>query len=313
MTAAGRARSRSPTLRPTVVGLGLCVVDHLYVVDGLPGASERTRYTRRAISAGGMVSNALAQVARLGCRAELISLVGNDADGRYARRSLRAMGVSTRRLLLSDSFPTTIAVVMIGARDGERRFLTAHRAPFERRVPAFDLAPVRPGRVLLIDGHFPGQAWRAARRARSLGVPVVADFSDPRRDYLRLLPWVDHPVLPRAFVERWAPGDPADALRRLRREFGGAPVITLGARGGIYWHEGKVRSYRSPRVRVRDTTGAGDVFHGAFAAGLALGLALPEIVERAARAGALACTALGATARLASRREWEGRRPIGRR
>ncbi len=298
--------------RPTVVGLGLCVVDHLYVVDELAGTGERTRYTERLVLAGGMVSNALSQVARLGCRAELISLVGNDADGRWARRSLRANGVATRGLVLSDAFPTTIAVVMIGERDGERRFLTAHRAPFERRVPSFDLAPIRPGRVLLIDGHFPAQALRAARRARSLGVPVVADFSDPRPDYLRLLPWVDHAVLPEAFVRQWSPGDPERALGRLHQKFGGSPVITLGARGGIYWHEGRVRRYRSPRVRVRDTTGAGDVFHGAFAAGLAHKLALPEIVARAARAGAIACTALGATARLASRREWEGLVPAGR-
>jgi sulfofructose kinase len=292
--------------KPTVVGLGLCVVDHLYVVDELPGASERTRYTQREVLAGGMVSNALAQAARLGCRAELISLVGNDGDGRYARRRLRAIGVATRGLVLSGRFPTTIAVVMIAARDGERRFLTAWRAPFERRVPAFDLAPVRAGSVLLLDGHFPAQALRAARRARGLGVPVVADFSDPRPDYLRLLPWVDYAVLPEAFVRSWSPGDPARALRRLRREFGGSPVVTLGARGGIYWHEGAVRSFRSPRVRVRDTTGAGDVFHGAFAAGVAHGLPLPENVARAARAGALACTAIGATTRLASRREWEG-------
>src|SRR5262249_33098130 len=156
----------------------------------------------------------------------LISLVGNDPDGRWARRSLRAMGVSTRALALSDAFPTTIAVVMIAARDGERRFLTAYRAAMARRVPAFDLALVRPGTVLLIDGHFPAQARRAARRARSLGVPVVADFSDPRPDYLALLPWVDHAVLPETFVRKWAPGDLAVALRRLHREFGGSPVIT---------------------------------------------------------------------------------------
>jgi sulfofructose kinase len=291
-----------------VVGLGLCVVDHLYVVDELAGTRERTRYIERRVLAGGMVANALSQVARLGCRAELISLVGDDADGRWARRRLRESGVSTRGLVLSERFPTTVAVVMIAARDGERRFLTAHRAPFERRVPGFDLAPIRPGRVLLIDGHFPAQALRAARRARSLGVRVVADFSDPRPDYLRLLPHVDFPVVPAAFVREWAPGDPAAALRRLQVEFGGSPVVTLGARGGIYWHEGRVRRYRSPRVRVRDTTGAGDVFHGAFAAGLACGLALPEVVERAARAGAIACTAIGATTRLASRREWAGAR-----
>jgi sulfofructose kinase len=286
----------------------LCVVDHLYVVEDLDGERERTRYVQREVRTGGMVANALAQVARLSCRAELVSLVGDDADGRWARRELRAIGVTTRSLVLSRKFPTTIAVVMIGARDGERRFLTAHRAPFERRVPAFDLAPIRRGRVLLIDGHFPTQALRAARRARELGVPVVADFSDPRPDYLRLLPWVDHAVVPEAFVRAWSPGDPARALRRLRREYGGTPVITLGARGGLYWDRGAVRRFASPRVRVRDTTGAGDVFHGAFAAGLAHGLALRDVVERAARAGALACTALGATARLASLAEWSGAR-----
>jgi sugar/nucleoside kinase (ribokinase family) len=72
MTAARPPRSRFRVVRPTVVGLGLCVVDHLYVVDDLAGTNERTRYTRREVLAGGMVSNALSQVARLGCRAELI-------------------------------------------------------------------------------------------------------------------------------------------------------------------------------------------------------------------------------------------------
>jgi len=288
--------------QPVVVGLGLCVIDHLYRLEDIAFVGERTRYTERRVEVGGMVSNALAQAARLGCRARLLSLIGNDADGRLARRRLCEAGVDTRRLLGSDTLPTTIAVVLIGDRDGDRRFITAHRAPLERRAPAFDLAPIRPGSVLLIDGHFPAQARRAVRRAHRRGVPVVADFSDPRPDYLALLPWVDHPVLPETFVRRWAPGDPADAVRRLHGEFGAVGVVTLGARGGLYWDAGGVRRYSSPRVR--DTTGAGDVFHGAFAAGLAHGLPLAEIVARAARAGALACTALGGSGRLASRREW---------
>lgn len=286
------------------------MVDHLYVVDEFAGGSERSRYVQRCVETGGMVSNALVQAARLGCRAELISLVGDDAEGRWLRQRLRVAGVATRGLALSRAFPTTVAVVMIRRRDGERRFLTAHRAPFERLVPDFDLAPVKPGRVLLVDGHFSAQARRAAQRARARGVPVVADLSDPRPDYVRLLRFVDHPVLPEAFVRAWSPGDPADALRRLHGEFGASGVVTQGARGGIYWHEGRARRFRSPRMRVRDTTGAGDAFHGAFAAGVAHGLPMPEIVARAARAGALACTAIGATTRLATLREWRGARGV---
>jgi sulfofructose kinase len=293
-----------------VVGIGLCVVDHLYVLEELSGEVERTRYVDRKVDVGGMVSNALAQVARLGCRAQLISAVGNDADGRLARRRMREAGVSTRALVLSDDVPTTVAVVLIGRRDGERRFLTPDRRVLERRVRGFDLSAVRAGSVLLIDGHFPVEARRAAKQARRLGVPVVADFSDPRPAYLSLLPLVDHPVLPESFVRVWSPGDPAEAMRRLHDETGATPVVTRGAAGGLYWHEGRVRRYRSPVVRVRDTTGAGDAFHGAFAAGLASGLELPEVVERAARAGAIACTALGGTGRLATRRQWEGRSRI---
>jgi sulfofructose kinase len=288
------------------VGLGLCVIDHLYVVEHLDGAGERTRFVERKVDVGGMVANALAQAARLGCRAELISAVGDDADGRLARRRMREAGVGTRALAKSKVMPTTIALVLIGQRDGERRFYTPNRAPLERRVRGLDLGAIRPGRVLLIDGHFPASARRAARQARRLGVPVVADFSDPRTAYVDLLPLVDYPVLPESFVRAWH-GDPADAMRRLHDDHGATPVVTRGAAGGLYWHEGRVCRYRSPRVRVVDTTGAGDVFHGAFAAGLAHGLALPEIVERAARAGAVACTALGGTGRLATRARWAAR------
>lgn len=293
--------------RPSVVGLGLCVLDHLYLLDELPGPDERTRYLERRVEVGGMVTNALAQAARLGCRAELISAVGDDDEGRLARRRVRAAGIGTRRLRLSPKLPTTVAVVWVRRRDGERRFLVADRRSFEGRATGFDLTPLRRAAALMIDGHFPVQARRAARLARRHGVPVIGDFSDPRPEYLELLPWVDYPVLPEVFVRRWAPGDPAAALRRLHERYGATPVITQGARGGLYWHGGRAHRFRSPRVRVRDTTGAGDAFHGAFAAGLAQGLELPEVVRRAARAGARACTAFGGFGRGATRREWAAR------
>jgi sulfofructose kinase len=281
-----------------VVGLGLCVVDHLYVVERLDPRPERIYYVERRVTSGGMVGNALTQAARLGCRAHALSAVGDDADGRFVRRALRAAGVITRRLVVDAGCPTTIAVVQVDRRTGERRFLVADRAARERRVADFDLAPIRRGAVLLVDGHFPGQALRAVRRAREVGAAVVADFHRPLPQMRRLLPYVDYPIVPLEFAREYAPGAPRETLRALRAEFGGTPVVTLGARGGVYLEGERVRRFGAPRVRVRDTTGAGDAFHGAFAAATARGLGLREAIEWGARAGALCCTALGATGRV---------------
>jgi sulfofructose kinase len=280
------------------VGLGLCVVDHLYVVERLDPRAERIYYVERRETGGGMVGNALTQAARLGCQTHALSAVGDDAEGRFVRRALRAAGVITRRLAVDAGCPTTIAVVQVDRHTGERRFLTADRAARERRVADFDLAPIRRGAVLLVDGHFPAQALRAVRRAREVGAAVVADFHRPLPQMRRLLPYVDYPIVPLEFAREYAPGAPRETLRALRAEFGGTPVVTLGARGGIYLEGERVRRFGAPRVRVRDTTGAGDAFHGAFAAATARGLGLREAIEWGARAGALCCTALGATGRV---------------
>ena len=292
--------------RSAVIGLGLAVVDHFYLVDPLDLSAPRVRYTARIETGGGMVSTALSQAAALGCRAEILSLVGADRDGRLLRRMLRNTGVGVRRLLLSNEHPTTVAAVLVDRKSGERRFLVPDRRGIERNAPEFDLSPIREGTVLLIDGHFARQALRAVKRAREVGAAVVADLSRPRRELLKLLPFVDYPIVPLDFAEEYAGPDPRRTLQRLYQEHGGTPIVTLGRKGGIYLEEGRERRFRAARAKVVDTTGAGDVFHGAFAAGLCLGLDLAATIDLARRAAAKNCTALGGCARLLTADEISG-------
>jgi sulfofructose kinase len=287
---------------PRVVGLGLCVVDHLYLVDGLDLAAGRLRYVARREASGGMTATALAQAAALGCEAHLLSAVGDDPEGRWLRRELRRLGVRTGRLALSRALPTTFAVCLVDRRSGERRFVVADRRRIERRAPALDLAPIARGSVLLVDGHFPAQALRAVRRAREVGATVVGDFHRNTPAVRRLLPWVDHAIVPLEFAHSRG-SDARRTLADLARVCRGAPALTLGERGGMWLLGGRVRRWRAPRVRVVDTTGAGDTFHGAFAAGLAHGLPWEACLELGALAAARACTALGGTAALLPRRE----------
>ena len=170
-----------------IVGLGLCVIDHLYVVDGLDLARTRTRFSERRVSMGGMVATALAQAASLGCNTHILSVLGDDVEGRALRRSLRAAGIKTGRLVLSSSLPTTVAVILVEQRTGERRFVVPDRRPLER-----PRLPVRSTRMQLLPGlhhpsgprlhaeveaKLPGEPTSRASRPRSTDVAIS---SEPR-------------------------------------------------------------------------------------------------------------------------------------
>jgi sulfofructose kinase len=286
-----------------VVGLGLCVIDHLYLVEKPDPAGVRTRFSQRLVAPGGMVGTAIAQAAYLGCDAHVLSVVGDDADGRLIRKTLRTYGVNTRRLLLSRESETTIAVVLVARRGGERRFIVPDRRALERGVPDFDLRPIRSDCVLMVDGHFADQALRAVRLARKIGATVIGDFNRPSPGVRKLLPFVDFPIVPKEFVDHFADGDPHRALRELAGRYGGTPIVTLGAKGGLVWEAGRARRYRAQRVRVVDTTGAGDVFHGAFATALSRKATVRDAIALGVRAASVCCTALGGTGRLLSRAE----------
>ncbi|MBW2493266.1 MAG: hypothetical protein JRE43_00825 [Deltaproteobacteria bacterium] len=286
-----------------VVGLGLCVIDHVYVVERLDFEETRIRFTQRLVLPGGMIGTAISQAAVLGCEAHLLSMLGDDADGRFVRRAIEAIGVNTERLVISPDAETTVAVVLVEQNSGERRFIVPDRRALERGAPDFDLTAIDSTTTLLVDGHFPEQALRAVVKAREVGATVVGDFHRPSPAVLELLPHVDFPVVPLEFAELVCAGDPQRAMFEMADRFGGTPVVTLGAEGGLYLEAGHVQRFAARSVDVVDTTGAGDVFHGAFAAGLSRGWTLERAIELAARAAALCCTALGGAGRLMTREE----------
>ncbi|MFT5696677.1 MAG: sulfofructose kinase [Myxococcota bacterium] len=294
-----------------VVGLGLCVMDETYLVDGFAENALRTRYHTRHVAPGGMMATATAQAATLGIRTELLSMVGDDAEGREIVSALRGHGVVTRRVVRSEEQPTTVALVLVDEATRDRRLLVPDRRSLEESAPDFDLSGLTKNTVLLIDGHFPKQAMRAVRRANEIGATVVGDFHSPRPAYLELLPHVDFPILPREFGEAWHGGTPTETLFALQEEFGGSPVLTLGEQGALAWVAGEIVEIPTRRVRAKDTTGAGDVFHGAFAAGKCMNFSTIESLHLASRAAAMCCTAFGGMGRLL-RPDEISYRPAGR-
>src|SRR5262249_56603920 len=101
----------------------------------------------------------------------------------------------------------------------------------------------------LMDGHFAAQALGGARRAREVGATVVGDFHRDGPAIQRLLPFVDHAIVPLEFAQSRGQG-PRRTLADLARVCRGAPVVTLGERGGMALFGGRVWRWRAARTRV---------------------------------------------------------------
>jgi ribokinase len=161
---------------------------------------------------------------------------------------------------------------------------------------------IRRARALHIDNFQPAPALKAARIARSAGVPVTMDLEFGGRRADEFLAVGDYIIVPLAFARRrYGAEQPEEGARALFEETAPkgakAAVVTAGARGSFaVWADGAMHqpAYRAPTVV--DTTGCGDVFHGAFALGLARGWGIERILGFASAVAALKCRKLGGRA-----------------
>lgn len=175
---------------------------------------------------------------------------------------------------------------------------------FRRDIPAFPRA-----RVVLVDGHRPEWSDALAAHAHALGAPLVLDAGSWTDSVRALAPRAGHLVASEACARAALGGaDPAGtepaALRRaLLARADAFVVVTLGPRGLVWSSPFSSGAQPAFRIDALDTTGAGDAFHGAYALGLARGLADEERLRFASAAGALACTRPGAWPSLAGARE----------
>ncbi len=274
-----------------IAGAGIACQDFLVVA---PRASWGTQAEVAEFRAqgGGLVATALVAAARLGARCDLFGIVGDDGVGKDILDELEGEGVSTAGVVAIPGADSPLSFVHVDQDSGER---TIYHRPGRGLVwpGSADLSAVAKCGALLVDTYFPEPALAAARIARAHGVPVVAD-ARPSDANAELMRDVDVLIAPRQFARDVGLDHDLDAALEAIHGFGPTTaLITLGSDGWVYSApDGQGRGAAFP-VEAVDTTGAGDVFHGAFAYGLTQGWNTERCAEFAGAAAAIKCTRLG--------------------
>jgi sulfofructose kinase len=290
-----------------VVGLGLNAVDTVLLVHTFPSLGGKERIVGVTRQAGGQVATAIVTCQRLGLRARYVGTVGSDDAGRFQIASLRREGVDTRYVRVVRGAANQLAYIVVDQATGERTVFWERDPKLALRPKDLDLEAITSARLLHLDGCDVDAALKAARAARGAHIPVVADLDTVYPRVEGLFPWISHLVASSNFLPALTgETDPFRALELLARESKmEAPGMTLGREGALLYHRG--RSIYSPGfvVETVDTTGAGDVFHGAFIYGLLRGWTLERTLDFSNAMAALNCTALGARGRIATEAEAE--------
>ncbi len=279
-----------------VVGIGENAVDTVLVVPSFPSYGGKTTFHRELLSPGGQVASAIVTCQKLGLRSKYIGSVGDDFRGRIQLKSLEESGVDISDIQIRKDCPNQSAYIVIDERTGERTIFS-HR-PTCLQIEPEQILPeqIACARLLHIDGHDTPAVAHAARLARENGVEVAVDVDTIYHGFDQVLPYVDYLVASTNFPKSWTnERDPFRALHLIQKEFGmKVAAMTLGADGAMALCGGKY--FYSPAfvVHCKDTTGAGDVFHGAFNYGVLKGWPMDRILDLSNAMAALNCKALGA-------------------
>ncbi|HMF56571.1 MAG TPA: PfkB family carbohydrate kinase [Pyrinomonadaceae bacterium] len=291
------------------VGFGLNALDHLVVVPEYPEFDTKIRLVEHVRAAGGQTASAMVALKRLGMKTAYAGRFGGDAEGIYGLETLRAESVNTGFAQTIEGARNQIAFIIIDERTGERTIIwdRDERLAYKAEDAPVELASRAP--VLHMDAHDSLACARMARAARDAGALVSVDVDNIYEGLPELLPLIDILISSKEFPNRLTGiSDGRAALQEIKVRYGCAIVgMTLGASGATLLCDGVF--LESPAYVVpgccRDTTGAGDAFHGGFLYGLLHGETVETSLKLANATAALKCRGLGARGSLPTLKELE--------
>ena len=295
----------------SVIGIGHCCQDSICVVEAYPPEDGSTHILSIDDSqGGGAVATALAAAARLGVSCAMMAHLGDDAIGDQIEAGFAQYGVDTGLIRRVPGGRSSSSIVMVHPETGSRT-----KFPFRDALPPLDFDEeqrdaIRRARILHLDGTRYENALRAAEIAHEAGVTVSLDGCSRQKDNslnLRLAALADilimNAVYPMAVSRRSDIESALWFMAGLSEKK--AVVTTAGAEGCFALIDGKMEHFPAFPVQAADTTGAGDVFHGAF---LAKWLETEDIracIRFASAVSAMKCLKPGGRSGIPTRREAE--------
>ena len=239
--------------------IGQTYIDVTFLTDRMPTGDEKHVASAYAISFGGNAVTAAFCCAKLGIAPDVLTTVADDWLGHMFldMATKYEIAIHARRV-------RTSSLSFIMPNNGKRAIVRCRDDDYLEPFPVLDIAGCR---ALHLDGHQPDAAIYYAKLCREKGILTSLDGGGMRSNTHELLAHIDVAIVAERLCQQMEREPPAmlDYLKSRGCRIGG---VTLGERGVIWYDEtSAVRTLPAlavPSERILDTSGAGDVFHGAY-------------------------------------------------
>ncbi|MFA6583437.1 MAG: PfkB family carbohydrate kinase [Elusimicrobiaceae bacterium] len=256
--------------KPDCYFIGLNVVDAL-AFTALPFEEDKKiRAEHIMVDGGGPAATAACAAARAGLKSAVVTLLGHDEWTGFALSSFRSFGVDTRFAIISDKYKTPLSLIIVNSKNASRTIVWNSQGINDIELPLApaEFADIASAPLLHFDGHMMNFAEKIAPVARAKGALISYDCGSPKEGWQRLAGHTDFFIASHALAEQL--DRPVEKLvEELKDRHGFQIAVTAGEKGYYYFDDGKGAVVFVPQKRFAavDTTGCGDVFHGAFLAG----------------------------------------------
>jgi sulfofructose kinase len=277
-----------------VVGVGLNATDTLIPLERFPEPGSKVHYGNRSTQPGGQVATTVVACQTWGLRTRYVGKLGDDDAARLHQNAFRRVGAEAQIVTVAGA-ASLHNVILIDA-SGERTVICQRNEQMVLQPADLRREWIVNARVLHVDGHDTAAATQAAAWAREAGVPVVADLDDTYPGIEELVANIDYLIVSEDFSCRLMNESNLErALRNMQSRYGcRLSAATLGESGVLAWDGKQLTHSAAYRVKVADTTGAGDIFRAGFIYGLLSDWPLDRQLDFACAAAAMNCMAQGA-------------------
>ena len=281
-----------------VLCIGHATYDIMIDMDNYPIENSKNRVKRLLGCGGGQASNAAYLLGKWGIDTYFLGLVGKDEYGKIIKNELNNVGVNTD--YIEENGKTTISYIVVNSINGTRTPLTYHPTDYKMKLIDEDINPD----IILTDGYEYDMVNKLLDKYPNC--ISVLDAEKNNDDVINLAKRVTYVVASKSFLEKFSNikidnDDKLDEAIKIANKHFNNLIVTLEDRGCIY--NGKI--IPSIKVKAIDSTGAGDIFHGAFVYGLANLWDIDKILKFSNIAGALSVTRLGSRNSVFSLKEVE--------